>query len=82
MRMAVSSIGEVAGHYALCMENGLVFDAKRLIIALPARYAERLFYGYISPITETLLDYHYDTIQRISIVCKTSDLPSQNRQSA
>jgi protoporphyrinogen oxidase len=76
MRMAVSSIGEEEnGRYSICMENGLVFDAKRLILALPARYAERLFYGYISPVTEALLDYHYDTVQRISVVCKSSELP-------
>jgi protoporphyrinogen oxidase len=76
MRMAVSSIGEEEnGRYSICMENGIVFDAKRLIVALPARYAERLFYGYISPITEALLDYHYDTIQRVSVVCKSSELP-------
>lgn len=76
MRMAVSSIGELEnGSYSICMENGLVFDAKKLIIAVPARYAQRFFYGYISPITEILLDYHYDTIQRVSLVCKTSETP-------
>lgn len=76
MRMAVSSIGEVDdGRYSICLENGLMFDAKALIIALPARYAERLFYGYITPITEALLDYHYDTIQRVSLVCETKDMP-------
>jgi protoporphyrinogen oxidase len=76
MRMAVSSIGELEnGRYSICMENGLVFDAKRLIIAVPARYAQRLFYGYISPITEILLAYHYDHIQRLSLVCKTSETP-------
>jgi protoporphyrinogen oxidase len=76
MRMAVSSIGDnEQGGYSICMENGLIFKAKRLIIALPARYAERVFYGYISEITEALLDYHYDTVQRISVVCKTSELP-------
>lgn len=68
MRMAVSSIGELDnGRFSICMENGLMLDAGALIIALPARYAERLFYGYITPITEHLLDYHYDTIQRISV---------------
>jgi protoporphyrinogen oxidase len=40
MRMAVSSIGELDnGDYCVCMENGLVFDDKSLILAVPARYA-------------------------------------------
>ncbi len=77
MRMAVSSIGDLDdGRYSICMENGLMFDARSLILALPARYAERIFYGYITPITATLIDYHYDTIQRVSLVCKTDALPS------
>jgi protoporphyrinogen oxidase len=76
MRMAVSSIGELEnGAYCICMENGLIFDAKSLILAVPARYAERMFYGYISPITEQLLDYHYDTLQRVSLVCQTDLTP-------
>lgn len=78
MRMAVSSIGELKNkRYSICMENGLMFDARSLILAVPARYAERMFYGYITPITETLLDYHYDTLHRVSLVCKTDDLPAQ-----
>jgi protoporphyrinogen oxidase len=52
-----------------------MFDAKALIIALPARYAERVFYGYITPITEALLDYQYDTIQRVSLVFRSAELP-------
>ena len=76
MRMAVSSIGELAdGRYSICMENGLMFDAKSLVLAVPARYAERMFYGYISPITEKLLDYHYDTIHRVSLVCDSALVP-------
>ena len=76
MRMAVSSIGELkGGGYSICMENGLMFDAKALILAVPARYAERMFYGYINDITAQLLDYHYDTLLRVSLVCKTKDLP-------
>ena len=78
MRMAVSSIGELDdGRFSICMENGLMFDAKSLILAVPARHAERMFYGYISPITEQLLDYHYDSLYRVSIVCKTNALPDE-----
>ena len=76
MRMAVSSIGELDdGRFSICMENGLMFDAKSLILAVPARYAERMFYGYINPITEQLLDYHYDSLFRVSLVCRSDALP-------
>lgn len=77
MRMAVSSIGELEnGRYSICMENGLMFDARALVIALPAKWAERVFYGYITPLTETLLGYSYDTIQRVSLGFRTQDLPA------
>lgn len=74
MRMAVSSIGEVDGRFAICMENGLMFDAKSIIIAAPARYAERMFYGYIPEISETLMDYHYDTLIRLSLGYRKADM--------
>lgn len=66
-RMAVSSIGEINGQYAICMENGMILTARALIIAVPARFAQRLFYGYINTITEQLIDYHYDTVLRLSL---------------
>lgn len=82
MRMAVSSIGETDnGRFAICLENGLVLDARSLIIALPARYAERLFYGYITAITQALLDYQYDTILRVSLGVPTDHLPERLRTS-
>jgi protoporphyrinogen oxidase len=68
MRMAVSSIGELGnGRFALCMENGLILDAAALILAVPARYAERMFYAYLPDVAALLLDYDYDTIQRVSL---------------
>ncbi|MGJ3237194.1 MAG: FAD-dependent oxidoreductase [Anaerolineae bacterium] len=79
MRMAVSSVGELdeKQRFSICMENGLMFDARALILAVPARYAERMFYGYITPITEQLLDYHYDTVYRVSLVCASHALPTE-----
>ena len=75
MRMAVSSVGELDGRYTICMENGLLFDAGSLIIASPARFAERMFYGYISEVSERLRDYHYDSILRVSLGYRRDDLP-------
>ncbi len=66
-RMAVSSVGELDGQYAVCMENGMILTARALVVATPARYAERLFYGYINGITQWLMDYHYDTVLRLSL---------------
>jgi hypothetical protein len=68
MRMALSSIGELeGGSLALCMENGLVLNARAIILALPARYAERVFYGYRSEITEHLMTYEYDDRTHLSL---------------
>jgi protoporphyrinogen oxidase len=76
--MAVSSIGELDnGRYSICLENGLLLDARALIVALPARYAERLFYGYITSITEALLYYEYDSIHRVALVCRSDELPQK-----
>lgn len=74
MRMAVSSVGELDnGRFGICLENGLLLDAKALILAVPARFAERFFYGYITPITEHLLPYKYDTLVRASVVLSLDD---------
>ncbi len=68
MRMALSSIGDLEdGALALCLENGLMLNARAIILALPARYAERVFYGYRSEITEHLLTYQYESRLRISL---------------
>lgn len=80
MRMAVSSIGELEqGRFGVCLENGILLDAKALILALPARYLERLFYGYINAMTEALMSYHYDTIQRVSLGFQAEGMPERLR---
>lgn len=67
-RMAVSSIGQLDdGRCALCMENGLMLDADAIIIAAPARYAERMFYGYIPEASALLRQYRYDSVLRVSL---------------
>jgi protoporphyrinogen oxidase len=76
MRMAVSSIGQLQGRFTICMENGMMYDAKSIIVAIPARFAERLFYSFVPEISERLLDYHYDTIFRVSLGYHKRDLPT------
>lgn len=66
-RMAVSTLGMLdEGRFGICMENGLLLDAKAVIVTAPAKHAERLFYPLYYPISNLLLDYRYDTITRIS----------------
>ncbi|MFW5748467.1 MAG: FAD-dependent oxidoreductase [Chloroflexota bacterium] len=66
-RMAVSTLGIMEpDRYSICLENGMLLDARALIVAAPARYAERMFYTLTPEISHQLLDYRYDTITRIS----------------
>jgi protoporphyrinogen oxidase len=66
-RMAVSSLGDFEGHFALCMENGLMWEAGALIVASPARHVERMFRTLAPEFSLRLLDYHYDTITRVAV---------------
>lgn len=67
-RMAVSTVGQMDdGRYSICMENGMVLDASALLIAAPARYAERILYPLVPEISLQLLDYEYETITRVSL---------------
>lgn len=74
-RMAVSSVGLVGRRFAACLENGLVCDADALVVAAPARYAERMFYGFIPEIALRLLRFRYDTITRVTLGFHASDVP-------
>src|SRR5690606_24389271 len=76
---AVSSLGFLNGQdardgYAICMENGMVLDAKTLIVAAPARYAERMFYTLQADVAARLLMVHYDTLTRISLGYRQQDI--------
>jgi protoporphyrinogen oxidase len=73
-RMAVSSIGQVEKQFALCMENGLIFEARAVIVAAPARHAERMFRTLQPDVSLRLFDYGYDTITRVSLGFRKPDL--------
>lgn len=66
-RMAVSSLGDFEGHFALCMENGLMWEAGALIVAAPARHVERMFRSLAPEFSPRLFDYQYDTITRVAL---------------
>jgi protoporphyrinogen oxidase len=66
-RMAVSSLGYWEGRYTLCLENGLMLDAAALIVASPAKHAERMFRTLTPELSLRLLHYGYDTITRVAL---------------
>lgn len=78
-RMAVSSLGAFEGRYMLCMENGLMWDAKALIVAAPARHVERMFRTFIPEISEGLMDYRYDTITRVALGYRSENVTDPGR---
>ncbi len=75
MRMAVSSIGRWRGRYTICLENGLVYDAGALILALPAPYAARILRHLAPEAAERLDGFRYDSIWRVSLGCHVGALP-------
>ena len=75
MRMAVSSIGRWRGRFTVCLENGLVYDAGALILAVPARYAARILRNLAPDAAERLADFRYDSIWRVSLGCHKDALP-------
>lgn len=74
MRMAVSSIGRWRGRFTICLENGLVYDAGALILAVPARYAARILRNLAPDAAGRLDGFRYDSIWRVSLGCRR-DVP-------
>lgn len=66
-RMAVSSIGTLDGRCTICLENGMMLDTSAVIVAAPARYAERMFRTLQPELSLRLFDYGYDIITRVSL---------------
>ena len=77
MRMAVSTIGRWRRRFMICMENGMVFDAGALIVAAPARFAERMFHSFAPEVAEILRACHYDSIYRVSLGYHKRGLPAR-----
>ena len=75
MRMAVSSVGRWRGRYTICLENGLVYDAGALILAVPARFAARILRNLAPEAAERLEAFRYDSIWRVSLGCQVDALP-------
>ncbi len=78
-RMAVSTLGimEAANgekRFSICMENGIVLDARALVIAAPARHSERMLHTLVPEAAYLLREYRYDSIARVSLGYKRADL--------
>jgi protoporphyrinogen oxidase len=81
-RMAVTSAGEFdardrargAPRFCVCLENGTVIDASGLIIAAPARYAERILRSLNAGAASLLDDYRYDSIARVNLGYRLEDV--------
>lgn len=74
-RMAVSSIGQVGGGFGICLENGLMLDARAVIVTAPARYAAHMLHSLQPDAALLLLDYRYDPVVRVSLGYHAADAP-------
>ena len=83
MRMAVSSIGQMSvaqkdtahPHFGICLENGLLLDARAVIVTAPARYAEHMLRALAPEAALLLLDTRYDPVVRVSLGYHREDAP-------
>ncbi|MEP7292616.1 MAG: FAD-dependent oxidoreductase [Chloroflexota bacterium] len=74
-RMAVSSIGEISKrHIGVCLENGLMLDARAVIVTAPARYAEHMLRTLSPEAALLLLGYRYDPVVRVSLGYARNDM--------
>ena len=76
MRMAVSSIGRYRSRFTICLENGMMYDAGALILALPARYAARVLYNLAPEAAERLADYRCQDIWQVALGVRKREMPS------
>jgi protoporphyrinogen oxidase len=79
-RMAVSSIGQIEAEHAwrfgVCLENGLMLDARAVIVTAPARYAEHMLRARAPDAALLLMDYRYDPVVRVSLGVRAEDAPA------
>ncbi len=75
MRMALSSIGRHRRRFTICLENGLMYDAGALILAVPARYAARMLYNLAPAAAKRLANCQYESIWQVALGFHKRDLP-------
>lgn len=75
-RMAVSSLGQWEERFGVCLENGLVREARALIITAPARYAAHMLGSLEAQVGARLAGYHYDSLVRLSLGFRRDAFPT------
>lgn len=81
-RMAVSSVGLVENRYGVCLENGVLMDARALIVTAPARYAGHMLWSLSPEVALRLADYQYDPVARVSLGYRREDVRQLDFDSA
>jgi protoporphyrinogen oxidase len=78
-RMAVTSVGldDEGPGYRVCLENGLALRARGVVVAVPARYAERIFRTLAPDVSAALDRYHYDHVTRIALGYTAGNRPAK-----
>jgi protoporphyrinogen oxidase len=75
LRMAVSSIAALpGGGFGVCLENGLLLEAPAAILAVPARYAERMIRSMLPDAAHYLSTFEYDPVARVSLGYRVGDM--------
>lgn len=79
-RMAVSSLGALTpaanAPIGVCLENGVLIEARGVIAAIPARFAAHMLYTLAPEPSLWLASYRYDPVVRVSLGFRRSDLAS------
>ena len=76
MRMAVSSIGPLGSRFTICLENGMMYDAGAVILALPARFAARALYNLAPAASQLLLELQRENLWQVALGLHKSSLPA------
>lgn len=77
-QMAVSSLGILDGAgYSICLENGMILQAKAVMLAIPARYVTHVLQNVAPAVSKAFTPYLYDTVYRVSLGFRHSTLPAQ-----
>ena len=76
-RMAVSSLGILGKSFTICLENGMMFDAGAIILALPVPFAARALYNLAPDASQRLLDIRRESIWHVALGLHKGDLPGE-----
>ncbi len=77
-RMAVSSLGLIDDRrYGVCLENGVMLEARGIVVAVPARYADHMLRTLAPEAALLLNDYRYDPVARVHLAFQAQAVPRE-----